>query len=188
MIKNTMNNQQSKPNTRINFYYDENDLALDLEMAEEYVKNDMNFTIVLFRINHQQTDTDDIYGESDPDDVQYFEPVELKVARFKIDEAKNASYNPNSTMRYQQYGNLTFDVLTTELQEKNVDVAYGDIIGYSDREHNFKVWTVQNDGKIIADNKHTRFGLEGYYRTVICVTLDPDLFNQFSEQLKRITN
>ena len=188
MIKDTMDNQQSAPNTRLNFYYDDKDLELDLDMAEEYVKNDMNFTVVLFRIDPAKTDTDDIYGESDPEDVHYLEPVELKVARFQIEEAKNSTYNPNTTLRYQQYGNLIFDVLTTELEQKNIDIAYGDIIGYADRTHNFKVWTVQNDGKIIADNKHTRFGIEGYYRTILCVTLDPDLFNQFSAQMKRITN
>ena len=69
-----------------------------------------------------------------------------------------------------------------------MDISYGDIVGYSDKEHNFKVWQVQNDGKITADNKHTRFGIKGYYRTIACVTLDPNLFNQFSAQMKRISN
>lgn len=171
-----MERTESIPNNRINFYYDENDLALDLDMAEEYVKNDMNFTVTLFRIDRPKTDTDDIYGESNRRDIHYFEPIELKVARLKIEEAKNKSYNPNTTIRYQQYGNLIFDILLNELEEKNINIDYGDVIGYSDKEQNFKFWQVQDDGKITADNKHTRFGLKGYYRTIVCVTLDPDLF------------
>lgn len=172
-----MNRDGSIANTRLNFLYDEDDLRLDLEMAEEFTKNDMNITVTLFRVDRSKTDTDDLYGESSPRDIRYLEPVELKVSNIKIEEAENKSYNPNSTLRYQQYGNLIFYVLLEELNDKNVDITFGDVIGYSDKEHNFKYWTVQDDGKITADNKHTRFGLKGYYRTITCVTLDPNLFN-----------
>jgi len=176
MIKCSMSNE-SNPNTRLNFLYDEDDFKLDMEMADEFVKNDMNLSVTLFRIDRAKTDTDDIYGESNARDVRYLEPVVLKVANLKIEEAENKAYNKqNQTMRYQQYGNLTFQVFIQELQDKNVDVSYGDVVGYSDKEHNFKYWSVQDDGKITADNKHTRFGLKGYYRSIMCVTLDPNLF------------
>lgn len=166
----------SNPNIRLNFLYDEQDFLLDMEMADEFVKNDMNLSVTLFRIKPSETDTDDIYGESNPRDVRYHTPVVLKVANIKIEEAENKSYNPNSTMRYQQYGNLIVQVFIQELIDKNVDIAYGDVLGYADKEHNFKYWTVQNDGKITADNKHTRFGLKGYYRSIEAVALDPNLF------------
>lgn len=172
-----MDRNESIANQRLNFLYDEDDFKLDMEMAEEFVKTDMNLSVILFRVDHAKSDTDDIYGESSPRDIRYMEPVELKVANLKIEEAENKTYNPNTTIRYQQYGNLTFHVFIQELQDKNVDVSYGDVIGYSDKEHNLKYWTVQDDGKITADNKHTRFGLKGYYRSIICVTLDPNLFN-----------
>jgi len=181
-----MDNQESKPNNRLSFLYDEQDLALDMEIAEEYVNNEMNFSVVLLRIDHQKSDTDDLYGESSPNDINYFEPIELSVARLKIEESQNKSYNPNSTIRYQQYGNLGFDILLTELKRKQVDVSYGDIVGYSDKENNFKFWVVQNDGKITADNKHTRFGMKGYYRTIGCVTLDPNLFGDFSKRIRKV--
>jgi hypothetical protein len=172
-----MNRDTSIADTRLDFIYDEGDFKLDMEMADEFVKNDMNFTVTLFRVDRAKTDTDDLYGESNPQDFRYMPSVELKVAGFQIEEAENKSYNPNTTMRYQQYGNLTFDVFLSELTDKNVDISYGDVIGYSDKEQNFKYWTVQDDGKITADNEHTRYGYKGYYRTIMCVTLDPNLFN-----------
>lgn len=171
-----MDRNESVANERLNLFYDEDDFKVDMEMADEYVKNDLNVTVVLFRVDKAKTNTDDIYGESDPRDVRYLPPVELKVANLKIDEAENKAYNPNSTIRYQQYGNLIFHVFIQELQDKNVDIEYGDVVGYSDKESNFKYWVVQNDGKITADNKHTRFGYKGYYRSIVCVTLDPNLF------------
>lgn len=172
-----MHREESIPNTRLNFLYDEDDFKLDMEMAEEFTKTDMNMTVTLFRVDKAKTDTDDIYGESNQRDVRYLEPIELKVASLKIEEAENKAYNPNGTMRYLQYGNLLFHVFIQELQDKNVDISYGDVVGYSDKEMNFKYWIVQDDGKITADNKHTRFGYKGYYRSINCVTLDPNLFN-----------
>jgi len=170
-------NNESNANTRLNFLYDEEDFKLDMEIANEFVKNDVSMSVVLFRIDHSKTDTDDLYGESDPSDVNYFPSVELSVAKLKIEEAKNKAYNPNMSMRYQQYGNLIFDIFIQELEDKDIDISLGDVIGYADTEHNLKYWTVQNDGKITADNKHTRFGLKGFYRSITCITLDPDLFN-----------
>lgn len=162
--------------TRTNFYYDESDFNLDMDIANEYVQNDLNFIITLYRVDHSKTDTDDLYGESNPRDFNYLNEIQLKIASMKIIEAENKSYNPNSTIRYQQYGNLEFQVLIQELTEKNVDISYGDVVSYSDKEGNLKYWTVQDDGKIIADNKHTRYGFKGYYRSILCVTLDPNLF------------
>lgn len=177
MLKDAMSDE-SNPNTRLNFLYDEEDFKLDMEMADEFVKNDMNLSVTLFRINPVQTDTDDVYGESNPRDVRYLPPIVLKVANLKIEESEQRAYNQqNQTLRYQQYGNLIFHVFIQELQDKNADISYGDVVGYSDKENNFKYWLVQDDGKITADNKHTRFGLKGYYRSVMCVTLDPSLFN-----------
>lgn len=171
-----MNRDGSVPNTRLNLFYDDADFQVDMEMAEEVTKNDMNLTVTLFRIDRAKTDTDDLYGESNPRDVRYLEPIEVKVSNLKIEEPENKAYNPNGTIRYRQYGNLIFHVLITELQDKNIDITYGDVVGYSDTEHNFKYWTVHDDGKITADNKHTRFGFKGYYRSITCVTLDPNLF------------
>lgn len=171
-------NNESNANTRLNFLYDEEDFALDMDMADEFVKNDMNLSVTLFRIDSSKTDMDDIYGESNIRDVRYKEPVVLKVASLKIEQAENKAYNQqNQTMRYQQYGNLSFQVFIQELQDKNVDISYGDVVGYADKEHNFKYWSVQDDGKITSDNKHTRFGLKGYYRSILCVTLDPSIFS-----------
>ena len=68
-------NNESQPNTRLNFLYDEDDFILDMEIADEFVKNDMNLSVTLFRIDRAKTDTDDIYGESNPRDVRYHEPI-----------------------------------------------------------------------------------------------------------------
>lgn len=165
------------PIERFNNFFDESDFLLDVDMARECVEHDINTSVVLFRIDRTKTETDDIYGESDPGEIIYHTPIELKVSSFKIEESENKTYNPNGIIRYQEYGNLIFSIMVEMLREKNVDIEYGDIIGYADREDNFKYWEVVNDGKIYSDNRHTHFGFKGVFRTITCTPVDPNLFD-----------
>ncbi len=64
-----------------------------------------------------------------------------------------------------------------KLQELDVDIIYGDYIGYQEDETTIKYYTVSNDGVINSDNKHTINGYKGFYRTIECVPTSEDEFN-----------
>jgi hypothetical protein len=164
------------PITRLSRYYDEVDFDLELDMAREVIEEDANFTVVLYRIDKTNSNNDDVYGESESREIRFEAPVELKVL-INLQEAENKSYAENGSLRYQEYGNLVFTVLNKQLVDKGVDISYGDIIGYSDRESNLKYFEVFNDGKINSDNLHTQFGYKSYFRTISCVVVDPNQFN-----------
>lgn len=163
------------PITRINRFFDHQDFQLDIDIAKELIEDDMNMKVVLYRIDRTKSNFD-IYGESSPREVRYQSPVELTVIPL-LDKAENKTYAPNGSMRYQEHGMLTFNVLTDHLNEIDVDISYGDIIGYSYTETELKYFEVMDDGKINADNKHTYYGYKPYYRTIKCVVVDPNQFN-----------
>lgn len=164
------------PINRMNKFYDESDFSLENEMAREFLEGDLNIVVVLFQVDKIETEKsgDDVYGEVDADKIKFLPPKELNV-RIVLEEAGNETYS-EGTLRYQDYGNLTFTVFTDHLKELGVDISYGDYIGYADSEDNIKYFTVTNDGRINSDNAHTRVGYKSYYRTVKCVTADPDEF------------
>lgn len=164
------------PITRLSRYYDENDFQLELDMAREVIEEDTNFTVVLYRIDKVNSNNEDVYGESESREIRFHSPVELKVLLL-LNQAENKSYGENGSLRYQDYGNLVFTVLTNQLEEKNVDISFGDIIAFSDKETNLKYFEVYDDGKINSDNTHTQYGYKAYFRTISCVTVDPDQFN-----------
>ena len=164
------------PNTRLNRFYDDTDFDLEIDMASELIEGDANFTVVLYRIDRKHSNSSDIYGESNAKDTRFLPPVELKVL-LSISEAENKSYGDNGALRYQEYGNLTFNILNKQLEDKHVEISYGDIVGYSDREDNLKYFEVFDDGKINMDNTHTQFGYKSFFTTIKCVTVDPDQFN-----------
>lgn len=170
-----MERKNKIPLTRLSRYYDDVDFEMEMEMASDVIEEDANFTVVLFRIDRVKSNVD-VYGESNSREIRYLAPIELKVI-FKLEASENKNYAPNGSVRYQEYGNLTFYVLTSHLKKKNVDISYGDIIGYSDREDNLKYFEVFDDGKINSDNEHLHFGFRPYYRTIKCVVLDPNVFN-----------
>ena len=57
------------PITRIGKFFGAEDYSLDLSMGEEWLHGDMNFTLVLYRIDRIKTKTDNIYGETVSDGV-----------------------------------------------------------------------------------------------------------------------
>lgn len=169
-----MSNKKRLPINRMGKFYDYLDFGLENEMAREYIEGDLNFTVILFRVDRIKSQTEDVYGESDVEEIKFHPPIELKV-RPVLEESESKSYSEGYG-RYEDYGNLTFTVFEDQLIELGVDISYGDYIGYPDREDNIKYFTVVNDGKINTDNAKTRLGYKSYYRKITCVTADPDEF------------
>jgi hypothetical protein len=169
-----MSDKRRFPITRVHKFYDEIDFGFDNELAREFVEGDLNFVVILFRVDRIKSQTDSVYGESDVEEIKFHPPVEIKV-RPNLEESQSKAYS-EGYMRYEDYGNLTFTVFTDHLKELGVDITYGDYIGYPDKEDNIKYFTVTNDGKINSDNTKTRLGYKSYYRKVVCTTADPEEF------------
>jgi hypothetical protein len=169
-----MSSKKRLPINRMGKFYDYLDFGLENEMAREYIEGDLNFIVILFRVDRIKSQTEDVYGESDVEEIRFHPPVELKV-RPTLEESESKSYSEGYG-RYEDYGNLMFTVFEDQLIELGIDITYGDYIGYPDREDNIKYFTVVNDGKINTDNAKTRVGYKSYYRKITCVTADPDEF------------
>jgi len=170
-----MSEKKRWPITRVHKFYDDVDFNMENEMAREYMEGDLNFTIVLFRVDRIKSQTDSVYGESDVEEIKFHPPMEIKV-KLNLEESQSKAYS-DSYVRYEDYGNLVFTVFTDHLRELGVDISYGDYVGYPDKEDNIKYFTVVNDGKINTDNQKTRVGYKSYYRKITCVTADPEEFN-----------
>lgn len=160
-----MNNKV--PITRLSKFFSQDDFDINIQMGQEYLHGDLNMKLVLYRVDRQNTVTDDIYAEVGKDQVKYLPPIEFN-ALVKIDEPKNSAYK-NGLNRYSEPGNLTLSVYITHLEELKIDIIYGDFIGYSDSEERLRYYTVSNDGRVTSDNKHKMFGFKPHYRTITCV-------------------
>ena len=163
------------PITRISKFFGEQDFNLNISMGEEWLYGDMNFTLVLYRVDKSKTNQDDVYGEALTDSVSYLAPIEIK-AFVKIESPSQATFG-NSKLSQTEPGNLIMSVYLHYLEEEGITISYGDYIGYPETETKTKYFTVSNDGKIFADNAHTIVGYKGFYRTITCVPTDLDEFD-----------
>jgi hypothetical protein len=154
------------PITRLSKFFGQEDFDLQIQIGQEYLHGDLNMKLVLYRVDRQKTDKDDVYGEVGIDEIKYFPPVEIN-ALVKIEEPKNNSYK-SGLLRFNEPGNLILSIYIKHLEELNVDIKYGDFIGYPETENKMRYYTVTNDGKVTSDNKHNLFGYKPYYRTITC--------------------
>lgn len=168
-------NKSIIPITRINKWFSEEDFKLENEMGREAIEGDGNFTVILYRVDREMTEYDDVYGEASKDGIRYFPPVELKVVPIMA-EAENKAYNSNGSMRYLQDGKFTFGIYDAQLTDLKTQISYGDYIGYPVTETEIRYFSVANDGLKNYDNKHTIMGYKGAFRTVICAPVDNNEF------------
>lgn len=154
------------PITRLSKFFSQDDFDINIQMGQEYMHGDLNMRLVLYRVDRTKTDTDAIYGEVGKDEIKFLPPVEIN-GLVKIEESKNSSYK-NGLLRYIEPGNITVAIYLKHLDEKKVDIRYGDFIGYPESENKLRYYTVTNDGRVVADNKHKMFGYKPHYITIIC--------------------
>lgn len=171
-----MNRKNSIPINTLGIWFNEKDFQTELEIIQDIVENDINFQIVLYRIDHPKTDVDEVYGEVNLKDVKFRTPIELFVIP-NLNPAENKAYDDQSKVRIEEHGEFEFYVLNKELEDKDAIIHYGDIIGYPETEQSLKYFQIVDDGKINFDNEHRLYGYKPYYRTIKSRVIDP---NQFS--------
>jgi len=152
------------PITRIGKFFGSEDYNLDLSIGEEWLYGDMNFTLVLYRIDRLKTKTDDVYGETVKDGIKFLPPVEFK-AYVQVSAPENKNLG-NSKINQTEPGNIRISIYQKQLEELGVDINYGDYIGYYETEDRVRYYTVNNDGRVASDNKHTYAGYKPFYRTI----------------------
>lgn len=164
------------PITRVNKWFSQEDFDLELSMGREAIEGDGNFTVILFRVNRETTESDNLYGDASKDGIRFFPPVELKVVP-TIAIPENKAYNPNGNLRYLQDGQLSFGIYDAQLVELETEISYGDYIGYPVSETEIRYYSVVNDGIKNFDNIHTIMGYKSAFRTIVCAIVDSSEFN-----------
>lgn len=165
--------QNLVPITRLGKFFGAEDYSLDINMGQEWLEGDMNFTVILYRVDRYKTKTDDVYGESPEDGIQFLAPVEIK-GLVKIMAPTNQSIAKK--VELDEPGNMQFSVYQKYLDELQVDIAFGDYLGYYETESRVRYYVVADDGRVVSDNKHTYAGYKPFYRTIVATPVNQNEF------------
>ena len=166
--------QKLVPITRLGKFFGVEDYSLDIEMGRQWLEGDMNFTIVLYRIDRYKTKTDDVYGEVTEDGIQFLAPVELQ-GLVQIMAPTNKLLG-TSKVEQQEPGNMKFSIYQKTLDDMGVEIFQGDYIGYYETEDRVRYYVVSDDGFVKSDNKHTYGGYKPFYRSVVATYVSENEF------------
>ena len=162
------------PITRLGKFFGGEDYSLEIDMGQEWLEGDMNFTIVLYRIDRYKTKTDDVYGEVLEDGIQFMAPIELKGLVQVM--APTVKFIGNSKVEQKEPGNMKFSIYQKTLNDMDVEIFLGDYIGYYESEDRVRYYVVSDDGYVKSDNKHTYGGYKPFYRTIIATYVSENEF------------
>jgi hypothetical protein len=162
------------PINRIGRFFGSEDYNLEIEMGSEWLSGDMNFTLVVYRVDKTKTKTDDVYGEALTDGIKFKPPVEVNAyVQILAPENKNLG---TSKINQMEPGNLRFSVYQKQLEDLSIEINYGDYIGYYESETKVRYYVVNNDGRVNSDNKHTYGGYRPFYKTYVASPVSNDEF------------
>ena len=164
-----------KRNTK---FFSGEDFDLELEFAKEYIEEDANQTIILYRVDLEKTKVNDIYKEAEKDSIRFLPPIELPVI-YEINDAEVKAYGTKTQKGiYAQTGKLTFSVLISTLEEYGCDISRGDYIGVQIDSSHREYFTVTDDGRVSSlSNKYSMFGTKPFARKIECASVDLGEFN-----------
>ena len=166
--------EKKVPITRLGKFFGGEDFTLDIDMGEEWLEGDMNFTFVLYKVDKYKTKTDDVYGEALQDGIQFLPPIELK-GYVQIIAPTNQRLG-NSKIEQSEPGNLKVSVYQRTLDDLQTDINFGDYIGYYETESRVRYYSVSDDGRVNSDNRHTYGGYKPFYRTIIATPVTSNEF------------
>lgn len=162
------------PITRLGKFFGGEDYDLEISMGTEWLVGDMNFTVILYRIDRQKTKTDDVYGEALEDGIQYMAPVELKgLVQVMAPSTKTVG---SSKIEISEPGNMKFSIYQKTLNDLDVEIFQGDYLGYYESEDRVRYYVVSDDGYVKSDNRHTYGGYKPFYRTIIATYVSENEF------------
>lgn len=168
---------RKNPINRNKMFFSKADFDLEIELARDYMENDMNQTIVLFEVDLSKTNINDIYHEANKKNIRFKPPVELTV-RYEINQSEMRSYDKTTNKGlYSKPGVLDFTILNTTLEEADRDIKRGDYIGVQVTPDEMIYFTVFDDGKVASyANTNTLYGVKPFYRQIKCNYVDPSEF------------
>lgn len=160
--------KRKNPINRNNLFTSPEELNQQIFFGMEYVNKVLNQTVVLYEVDREKTKTNDVYQESNFQNLVFKTPIELNVM-YRLDKSDLRTYDTKVVKGYYvKLGQLTFSVYEKELSENDCDIKRGDYIGLQVTPEHMEYFIVADDGRVNFDNKHTLLGTTPYYRTVVC--------------------
>lgn len=162
-----MANNTLTPINRSNLFYSEEDFQFETDLMVDYMEEDINQTIVLYRVDRTRTNIN-VISQSSIDGIVFETPVELP-CMYKIEESQLKSYDKKTSNGvYAINGNLTVWMMPKVLEKYETDIMRGDYIGVQIETNRMVYFVVTDDGKVNTANEYNIGAYKTGWRVIKC--------------------
>jgi hypothetical protein len=166
---------QDLENDRYGLFMTQNSFDLDIFYGRNYLKTDNVQTVIIHRVNLNQTEVHPLYGQAKTKDKKFLAPVRLSVM-VDVEEGKQEYYGkvPAGISR-DDTGNIRFGVYLKELEEQHTEINRGDFIEYNMSGEKRRFYEVDSANNVTDETKKTIGGFKTYWKLVVGVPVKEDV-------------
>ena len=156
MAEITFNGNKTRrvPINRNSLFYDKESYDFEMELGKNYIEQDMGQAVVLYQVDVSKTQTDSVYGETNPGSIVYKPPVEIPCL-YEIEDSELKTYDKKTSNGvYALSGNITVYMMPKMLEKYDTDIMRGDYIGVQIDTDRMVYFSVTDDGKVNTSNRY----------------------------------
>ena len=162
-------------NQRYGLFMNENSFNLDIMYGEHYLETDVNYFVLVHKINIIESQIDDLYGQAKANDKKYLPPIKINVM-IDIDNSQQSNYgNSEGGIVREDTGVLKFGVYLNELNRKKIEIDRGDIIEYNQSGERARYYEVEYANNVVDTTQQTIAGFKPYWKQIIAVPVKEDI-------------
>lgn len=161
-------------NQRYGLFMNEDSFDLDMMYGEHYLETDVNYYILLHKINIVESKTHDLYGQAKAKDKMYFPAVKLN-GMIDIGLNKNENYGDESGIVREDTGEIRFSIYISELKRKQVDIDRGDVIEWNQSGDRSRFYEVDSAQNVVDSTSQTIAGFKPYWKKIVGFPIKEDI-------------
>ena len=162
-------------NQRYGLFMNEDSFDLDVEYGEHYLEADVNYFIILHKVNVIESKSHDLYGQAKSKDKSFLPAVKLN-AMIDVDDNLNEYYTGGEGgITRDDTGNLRVSVYLNELERKQIEVDRGDVIEWNQSGERARYYEVQSAQNVVDSTSQTIAGFKPYWKQIMATPIKEDV-------------
>lgn len=162
-------------NQRYGLFMNENSFDLDIMYGEHYLESDVNYFILIHKVNIVESKKHKLYGQAKAKDKSFFPPVKIN-AMIDVAANENTFYGNNEGgITRDDTGMIRVSVYLNELKRKQIEVDRGDIIEWNQSGERARYYEVQSAQNVVDSTSQTIAGFKPYWKQIMAVPVKEDI-------------
>lgn len=162
-------------NQRYGLFMNENSFDLDIMYGEHYLEADVNYFVLIHKVNIIESKAHDLYGQAKSKDKKYMPPVKVN-AMIDVDDNSNEYYaGGEGGISRDDTGALRVSVYINELERKQIEVDRGDVLEWNQSGQRARYYEVESAQNVIDSTSQTIAGFKPYWKQILANPIKEDI-------------